>query len=456
MDQATEVLNEALDASQTAAAEPLSNSPSGHRIPKLAPLLKTFAAIQIALVLACAAIEAFCKFVLHLTGPYIYPLKTRSQSCWDFILYAGKFQHFHQPGFFLTDPAVYFTYPAPAAVAYEIFFSFAHPLRLFVGFIVGSFVVAAILLGSALHRRGVSLFQASTFLAVSLLLAYPLGFELKQGNIEICSWVLVAIGVWAFAKDKPYVAAACFGLAGSMKIFPFVYLGLLLSARKFRELLFSVLVAISATVASLWLVGPNILDTWRQLNAGIAQVRTIYMLTFRPEEVGFDHSLFAVYKRFFHVSQTQMSHTLTAYLAVMAISGTLLYFLKIRRLPLINQVLCLCIASVLMTPISFDYTLIYLYVPWAMLVLFAQGAWQAHRPMRQAVPGLAAAFICMAVIMSPQSEFIWHSAHFGGQIKALVLTLLLWIGLKYPFTPDSMERSRTAATYNPSFFTSSL
>ena len=444
---------------QPAVAEPVLETQSEcqtSRVGELAPLLRTFAAIQIALVLACAAAEAFCKYVLRLTGPYIYPLKTRSQSFWDFTLYTGKFQHFHKPGFFLTDPSVYFTYPAPAAVAYAAFFSFAHPLRLFIGFILGSFLVAAIPLGRALHRRGVPLLQGFAFLAISLLLAYPLWWELKQGNIEICSWALVALGVWAFAKDNAYMAAACFGLASSIKIFPFVYLGLLLSARRFRELLFSVAVAVSATVASLWLVGPNILDSWRQLNAGIAQVRTIYMLTFRPEEIGFDHSLFAVYKRFVHVPPTQMSHILTAYLAVMVVSGTLVYFLRIRRLPLINQVLCLCIASILMTPISFDYTLIYLYVPWAMLVLFAQEEWQAQRLTKPAIPGLTAAFVCMAVVMAPESEFIWHSAHFGGQIKALVLVALMGIGLKYPFTPEHRSRCKVPRAYSPSFFTSSL
>jgi hypothetical protein len=441
MDQAIEELNHATEELQpvirASVPETQSDRQTGqvrqtHQAQSITPLLKTFAGVQVFLVALCATAEVFCKFVLHLTGPYVYPLKTRDQNCWDFTLFTGKFQHFHEPAFFLTDPEIYFTYPAPDAVAYKIFFSYhAHPLRLFLGFIVCAFLAATILLGRALHRRGVPLLQASAFLAATLLLAYPLWFELKQGNIEICSWVLVALGVWAFSNGKIYIAAVCFGLAGSMKLFPFVYLGLLVSARKYRAVLSSALVAAGATISSLWLVGPDILDTWRRLNAGIAEVRAIYMLTFRPEEVGFDHSLFAIYKRFFHVPPTELSRLLTVYVAAMAISGTLLYFLKIRRLPLINQVLCLCIASILLTPISFDYNLIYLYVPWGMLVLFAQEEWQT----RQKIPGITAAFVCMAVLMSPQSEFIWHSAHFGGQIKALVLAALLGIGLKYPFTP---------------------
>jgi hypothetical protein len=35
--------------------------------------------------------------------------------------------------------------------------------------------------------------------------------------------------------------------------------------------------------------------------------------------------------------------------------------------------------------------------------------------------------------LSPESEFIHHIEHVGGQIKALALIALMYIGLKYPF-----------------------
>jgi hypothetical protein len=395
----------------------------------VAPQLRTFLTVQIVLVLACATTEAFARLALHLTGEYSYPLKTRSQTDWDFTLFAQQFEYFHRPEFFHIRE---FPYPAPVAIPYAIFFSYhAHPLRLFLGFILASFVIAGLLLALALHRRGVSTIKASLFVTVSLLLAFPLWFELKQGNIEIVVWVLVSAGVWAFCKSRGYAAAACFGIAGSMKIFPFVYLGLLLSQRKYREIVFGGLTAASSTLVSLWLVGPNILQTWRQIDAGIAYFRINYMLHLNSEEIGFDHSLFGFYKRFAHhlPQPAQLSHIANIYLAIAAVCGFALYFLKIRRLPLINQVLCLAIASILLPPISFDYTLMHLYAPWAMLVLFAQDNWSAQQKIR----GLSATFICLAILFSPQSEFIHHTLRFGGQIKAIVLVVLMYLSLKYPF-----------------------
>jgi hypothetical protein len=398
----------------------------------LAPVLKTFVKVEFLLAFVCVLVERFCKYVLHLHEPYDYPFPTRLATFWDFLLYRNRFQHFHHPDFFTVDPAMTFLYPAPMAVLYEIFFRFhAAALAVFLSFIAGSFLVTGILLGRAMLRRGVSTLKVGAFIAANLLLSYPMWFDFKQGNMEIGVWVVVALGVWAFCKGRGYSAAACFGIAGSMKIFPLVYLGLLLATRKYREVVFAGIAAIAATLISLWLVGSDIPETWRHIQAGVALFRFSYMLHYHPGEIGFDHSAFSLVKCWLHrrgISEIP-SGVLNAYLAIAAIAGTALYFLRIRYLPLINQVLCLSVASILLPPVSYDYTLMHLYIPWAMLVLFAQDQWQSGRN----VAGLTAVFIALAILVSPESEFIHHIDHVGGQIKALALIALMFLGLKYPF-----------------------
>jgi hypothetical protein len=401
----------------------------------LAPALKTFIKVEAFLVLACVLTESFCKFALHLSGTYVYPLKDRDQTFWDFTIFRPAFRHFHHADFFST--VFPFMYPAPVAVAFEFFFYLPHPLIFFVEFIILSFVISGILLGSALQRRGAHLTAVFTFIAGSLLLAYPLCFELKQGNAEIFVWIVVTLGVWAFFKGRNYSSAVCIGIAGSMKLFPFVYLGLLLSTRKYREVVFALLIALIATITSLWLLGGDIVGTWHHIQSNLDQFRTVYMLHFRTREIGFDHSLFAVYKHSWpHLRDTEISRTiLNLYLAVAAVSGTVLYFARIRHLPIINQVICLCIASVLLPPVSYDYTLMHLYVPWGLLVLFAQEQWNRKND----VPGLTVAFVCFAVLMAPESEFIYHAVRFGGQIKAITLVALMYLALKYPFDESALD-----------------
>jgi hypothetical protein len=406
----------------------------GRRL-SLASALKTFIKIEAFLVLACVATESYCNSVLHLSGAFIYPFLDRGQTFWDFTIFRPAFRHFHHSDFFST--VFPFMYPAPVAVALEFFFYLPRPLIFFVGFIILSFVISGIMLGRALERRGAHSNAVFIFIASSLLLAYPLWFELKQGNAEIFVWVLVTIGVWAFFKGRNYSSAVCIGIAGSIKLFPFVYLGLLLSTRKYREVVFALLIALIATITSLWLLGGDIVGTWHHIQSNLDQFRVIYMLHVRKPEIGFDHSLFAVYKRFWlRFRGEALNHfVLNLYLAFAAVSGMILYFTKIRRLPLINQVLCLCVASILLPPVSGDYTLMHLYVPWGLLVLFAQEQWNRKND----VPGLTIAFVCFAILMAPESEFIYHAVRFGGQIKAITLIVLMYIAMKYPVDESALD-----------------
>ena len=374
--------------------------------------------------------------MLHLKEPYDYPYLSTQQSFWDFMTFAIKSHHFHTPAFFTADPKFPFLYPAPCAVFYQAFFFFGSlSLLLFLTFIVLTFLIAALLLHRAMKQRGVSTLQAAAFLGFTLLLSYPMWLDFKQGNIEIGVWLFVALGVWTFCANRGYSAAACFGIAGTMKLYPFLYLGLLLARRKYREVVFAGAVAVFVTIASLWLLGGNdIPGTWHHVLAGVATFRTQYALQFRPGEIGFDHSFFALIKcciLLFHPEVQQYPpQLLNAYVLVGALAGLILYLLKIRHLPLINQVLCLCIASILLPPVSYDYTLMHLYIPWAMLVLFAQEQWASRR----SVAGLTAALALLAFLFAPESEMICQSVRFGGQLKAIALMALLVVSLKYPFS----------------------
>ena len=113
------------------------------------------------------------------------------------------------------------------------------------------------------------------------------------------------------------------------------------------------------------------------------------------------------------------------YLGVVAFAGVALWIFRIRKLPLTNQVLALTTASVLLPPISHDYTLMHLYAPWAMLVF---ATLQGRR-----IPGLGIAFTCFALLFTPQSYLIYYSARFAGEFKSVVLVVLFLTSLRFAF-----------------------
>jgi hypothetical protein len=304
-----------------------------------------------------------------------------------------------------------------------------------------SLLLAAVALGFALYlrRKGLSTVMAASVAVGALVLSYPVAFELKQGNMELFVSVVAGAGIYYFLRGKTHIAAVFIGAAGAMKIFPFVYLGLFLTRSRYRALGTAVLSAVILTVVSLFYLDPSLAVAWHGVQHGLA----LYQSGFFPSvrlKTAYDHSVFAVVKillaHFGYANESVVSaQTVHRYLMVVAIGGIALFFLRIRHMPVINQVICLCVASLIFPPVSFDYTLVNLYIPWAMLVCFAID----RQSVRTA--GLTAAFVCFAIATSIQTEVIYHRRSNGGQIKAIALCVLMAVALRYPFTEEQYSES---------------
>jgi hypothetical protein len=309
---------------------------------------------------------------------------------------------------------------------------------IFLLFILVTSWVMLVAVYRALVARGIARGSAKLLLAGLYLTSFPFWFEFHQANVEVVVWIVLSLGVWAHWTGRSWTAAVCFGAAVAMKLFPLTFLGLLLARKQYRQLALSIAAAALITIASLWLVCPDMAYSWHATIASLRQMGTSYVLT--PATSGFDHTLYGLIKRCLRfTSPVALNHLLAVYMAAAALIGTLLCFVRIRKLPTTNQVICLTIASVLLPPVSFDYTLIHLYAP-LILLIFAVLA----RPQEHSKP-LIAVFSLLAFVLSAQSEFIWHGVRFGGQGKAVALLALFMLGLIYPFeTPAALAKGNNS------------
>lgn len=392
--------------------------------------LRLFLFVSLSLTLVCVAVELFCGLFLHLHYPYNWPLTAPHEIVFDLKTFGSKFVRYHHADFFDIEPEYPFAYPAPMAVFYKLMYMI--PWRrtiFFFAFVAIAALGGGFFVAREAIRRGLRVRSAFLFCGATILLSYPLFFVAKQGNFEFVVWVLISSGIWLFLRGRGYSSAACFGVAGSMKIFPLIYLGLHLARGRWKPFTFGFIVAIVSTVVSLWLLVPDIPYAWNHIQQGIAAFQQKIVLTVSLRDIGFDHSLFSLVKRLWLSSGSglALSNVLRVYMIVVATSGTVLFFLRIRRLPFANQVLILAICSILLPPVSYDYTLIHLYAPLALLVLIAV---DAARGTTGSV-GLAKILILLAISLAPLSEFIFGGIRFGGQIRAIVLLLLLIVALIY-------------------------
>jgi hypothetical protein len=410
--------------------------------------LRRFLGLVAIWTLLCLGSVLLCRFVLHWGSPYDYPAIHAWESFIDFHSFIDKFAYFHSVRFYLEPPML--CYPAPTAVAYKLFLTPQPHSARFVIFVYESVIVLLSLLvllpfRSALIRRGLRPASANLFAFGIYLCSAPLWFDFSLGNIEFIVWIFLVLAIWTYRKNLIVLSAILIGIAGAMKIFPIIFVGLFIARKQYKALFAALLSAFMTTIAGLWLVDPHILESLRYTLKALEGFGNEYMKGVRPTEMGFDHSVLALIKRTIHyMPQPHSRGLILGYIAFAAIGGCLLFFLRIQKLPFINQLLCLTVAAIVLPPVSFEYTLIHLYAPLALIVFLILD--YAKRRDVSLPPGITPALFLLAFLLSAQSEFIYHGLRYTAQFKCIALLALGYVACRYPFQPLDAENSgRTSA-----------
>jgi hypothetical protein len=390
----------------------------------------------------------FCAFVLHLSDPYVAPFPLLNLELFsDFTAFDGRFHLFHTPGFItLTEGEVY-SYPPLMAAGQSVFYLFPHPLGTFLTVMVLAFVVVSVLFYRRLRRERIGV-RSAAILVVAFLLSYPIWFGFVRANSEFLVWLVLTVGLWAIVRRNSYLAAACFGVAGAMKLYPFIFFALLVSRRQYRQLLFGLAVSAAAYISALGLESGSIAFSWQ--NRGVGMV-ALASMTYQAM-MFYDHSLFELVKlvmvfvpTVLHRHHYELPLQVAAraelyYLFTFGVMGIVVFFAWIRKAPLLNQIVALALLCVLLPPISFDYTLIELYFPCALLIFAA--IQQARLHQGAMLPGLRNALLLMAVVLAPETELSAHHLTVSSLIKWVTLFALFVVSLRQPF---SLELDADAA-----------
>lgn len=420
---------------------------------RLGPDLRSFVVAQVVFTAVCWA------FLFHWRHYPAYPYTTpylHYNHLLDLEIFRPRFEYLHNarffdpPDSFLPLTTQVYQYPAADALLYEAFYTTKHPAPAFLLVTVPLLLVLAFSFARALSHTGVARWKAYGLVIYSLVLSYPLWLEIVLGNLELCIFLLVAFGIWSYLKGRPYVAAVLLGIAGGMKLYPLIYLGVFVARRQWKQTLTALVVAVLCNLVGLWLVGPSLHYSFVHVLSGLHEFREHYTRSYLPIETSIDHSAFGLLKRLIwkrYPDGVLPDRDVTLYLISAAAVGIGLYVARIRKLPLVNQIATLCIASIWIMPTSHDYTLLHLYVPCAMLVLLTLDRY------RERIQGAIPALLCFAVLFSPTSEFIRHGLGFSGQVKCVALVALMLVFLRWPMRnrEEASGLSEAPATFSYGF-----
>lgn len=401
--------------------------------------LRLFLLASIVLTIVSFAYTLVCRSV-GLGLPYSFPFYYVPDNMFtDLTGLQEKFDTYGTPEFF-TDKEGFFMYPAPLVHVYRFLLTIpGHVMRRY-GILAGiSILVLCVILLQAFRRNGMNRRDAILTVFSMAVLSYPLSFLLQRSNVEVLVWVLTSVAIWQFVTDRPRTAAIFIGIAASLKLYPIILLGLFLPRRRYAAIGLSLLVFFAVTLISLYAIGPTIGAAYAWNSVQIREFSKHYAGNLWA--LGYDHSFFSLVKFFTIPWHPDVDPWVRIYTVIAGTASLVIYFARIWRIPLVNQILALSVLNVMLAPISYDYTLLNLYAAFALLVIVFLRAEQGRAP---SVPFASPYALLFALVFTPESYIIIHGIRYGAQVRALCLIAILVLALTRPIYSSWDEEMRSS------------
>jgi hypothetical protein len=201
------------------------------------------------------------------------------------------------------------------------------------------------------------------------------------------------------------------------------------------------LAAIGSTLAAMLFIGPSIGVVWRGSIGNIFGYQGVRGAEWSMHELAANHSLFLWFKlgaAFVHVSSAGL---MKPYLVAGGALFAAVYFGRVRRMPLTNQMLIVMIFMVMLPQVSYFYTLAQLYVPWFLLVLLALD----EERRGAVVPGLRGTLVLFVPVFAAFTIFNFrYVLLFGGLVQSFILGVIVLRAAQFSFEENVCRKEMEA------------
>ena len=356
----------------------------------------------------------------------------------DLTEYFSTFHRVHTAAFFDSPspafPAV--AYPPFGAAMFAVLYAFSRPVVAYVVLAGLWMTLAWLVVRRALLREGVDRVVALLFPVSILVASFPIEGLLQRTNVELFLWIFTALGMWAYLRGRDDVAAILWGLAAAGKFYPVIFLVLFLPRKKLRAFGLGVAAFVVATLASAAYFGPNI---WTALAGSLHNTfgyQGVRVAEWGRHDLGTNHSFFTLIKVVVVTLHGSSAHLALPYYACGAVVFAAVFFGRVKKMPVANQLLAVTLFMVMLPTISYFYTLVHLYAPWLVLVFLAIRAAKAGVEIR----GLSTTILLFVPVFAAYTLFTFSQIHvWGGVVQGLFLVwLFVWV-VRFPFEMPVVE-----------------
>ena len=273
-------------------------------------------------------------------------------------------------------------------------------------------------------------------LMILTLMTYPLLFCLVRGNLDAFIFVLVAGALLLYRKQQFWGSALVLGLAIAMKGYPLIFCLLFAADKRYKEIVACGLLAFCLTLFSLLLFKHSLLFNIGHLCGNLQAFHHVFFLS--GESRLFVTSFFGVAKTLLDIAVGSgqahyfvlLDSLVQYYNRVVLVAGLLigLYVLFIEKIWW-RKLAVLVGGLLLLPPISFDYRLMFIYLP---LYYFVNDESQAGREY-----DLRYVWLLGLLLIPKHYFFIYETVSVSNGLNVLLLCLLtgsiMFSGVKASF-----------------------
>jgi hypothetical protein len=358
----------------------------------------------------------------------------------DLLEYLPTFKLLHTPEFFTNAGKHAVAYPPFGAALFAFLYAFGHPVICYLTIAGLGFVAAVLLVRRGLIRCGIAATVATLLPATILIVSFPFEALLQRANIELFVWIFVSAGVCMIFLGRDNWAAALWGAAAAIKLYPILLLVLFLRRDKLRPLSVGCASFALLSLASLRFLSPDVALAFQGSARNVAGYQGVRTAMWNLHELAANHSAFEWFKLIGGALPVSAQSLSKLYIVCGGLAFALAYFGRARRMPLLNQLLVVIPFMVLLPPVSYYYTLTNLYAPWVALAYLAIRA----KGLGVEVRGLRSTILLFVPVFAAFSIFTFRKVLlFGGLIQSLVMVCILIAALQHAFTlpEEQMEQN---------------
>lgn len=348
----------------------------------------------------------------------------------DLIEDLPTFRLLHTAAFFDPAGSSPVAYPPFGAVQLVALYATGHPVIFFLMLAIAALGLAIWGVGRALIESGIDRRTALLFPLTLTVMSFPIERLVVQGNIEIFLWIFAAVGTWAYLRDRDDVAGAMWGLAAASKLYPAALLLLFWPRRRFRAFAIGLVVFFAASLLSMLYLGPDLATVWRGSLHNVFGYQQLRAAELSTRELNANHSWFLLVKFAAAVFGTSALALVKLYYVCGGLLFLVVFFVRLRKMPIANQLLGVSIFMLSLPTISYFHTLVNLYAP--LLALFFLAIRADRAGVR--IEGLSTAILLFVPLFASFQLFTFPTVFlFCGVVQAVVLVVLFLYAVQYPF-----------------------